>query len=75
VPILCFSAAGEIAFTESAVVAAIHTASLATQAIAQAAGDRVPDSQYDRTYIETFAAENEALTKILEKYVAFARGV
>jgi hypothetical protein len=66
---LAFIAAGEVAFTERALDAAVNSSMFAAQAIATAAADAGEDATYDKTYEEAFTSERAVQEAILRTHL------
>jgi hypothetical protein len=74
-PVLAMAACGEVAFTDSALKAAINAAGFAAAAIATNAAVQVPDGNYDAVFQATCASECAQQEKLLMKYVPKARQI
>ncbi len=73
-PEVCaLSAVSSVAFTESALTAAVHAADFAASAIAKSAAIAGPDDEYDPTFDAVYAAESEEQMKLLKALLDEAR--
>lgn len=67
--VLALTAAGEAAFTESALDAAINASVAAAEALASSAAAAVDDARYDDVREATYRAERRAQLELLGKFV------
>lgn len=69
--IVCaLAAAGEVAFTESSLTAAIKAAEFAAAAIARSFAEKAPDGKYDSTFNQHYSKEEHHQKSILQKYMS-----
>jgi hypothetical protein len=71
---LALSAAGEAAFTEVPLTAAIGAASTAAMAVAGRAAEKADDGSYDEVHDMEFARESEAQAQVLKALLQLDRG-